>query len=188
MKLGEILFEMANLRPADTGLPFTVFVSPRGGAQHDVRVKVTIPPWGAHPEGIYGLRPSVHHEEGDDWLTRRQKALLNQWAQLNMQALVDFWEQRILYDDDLKERLVSIGDAPPGDHRQAVVALRAIAPKVRMIRWFDQTYHLIFDRYAPRPDKIEPRFRQLGFQQPITVQLIDPARGVVLWPPPTSGA
>jgi hypothetical protein len=182
MKLGEILFEMSNLKPTDTGLPFTVFVSPRGRAKHDVRVKVTNPPWGAHPEGIYGLRPSVHFEEGEDWLSRRQQVLLNQWAQMNMQALVDFWEERIIYDDDLKERLVSVGDAPPGDYRQAVAALRAIAPKVRMIRWFDQSYHLIFNRYAPRPEKVTARFQQLCFQpHPITVQVTDPAKGVVLW-------
>jgi hypothetical protein len=36
------LFEMANLFPATTGLPMTVWVGPRGGARHDVRVKVSI--------------------------------------------------------------------------------------------------------------------------------------------------
>lgn len=34
------LFEMANLYPATTGLPMTVWVSPRGNARHDVRIKV----------------------------------------------------------------------------------------------------------------------------------------------------
>ena len=185
MKLGEILFEMANLKPTDTGLPFTVFVSPRGRARHDVRVKVTNPPWDAHPEGVYALRP-LRCVAGEDWLNPEQKTSLTQWAQLNMQVLVDFWEGRILYDDDLKEQLVSIGDAPPTNHRQAVVALRAIAPKVRMIRWSDQTYHLVFDRYAPRPENVIARFRQLGFQQPIAIQLTDPAKGVVLWTQPTA--
>ncbi len=33
------LFEMANLFPRTTGLPMTVWVSPRGNARHDVRVK-----------------------------------------------------------------------------------------------------------------------------------------------------
>ena len=32
------LFEMANLYPDTTGLPMTVWVSPRGDARHDVRV------------------------------------------------------------------------------------------------------------------------------------------------------
>jgi hypothetical protein len=37
---GQALFEMANLRPERTGLPFVVFISQRGGARHDVRVKL----------------------------------------------------------------------------------------------------------------------------------------------------
>ena len=36
------LFEMANLYPDTTGLPMTVWVSPRGDARHDVRVKVNM--------------------------------------------------------------------------------------------------------------------------------------------------
>lgn len=35
------LFEMANLHPRTTGLPMTVRVSPRGGARHDARVRVS---------------------------------------------------------------------------------------------------------------------------------------------------
>ena len=36
------LFEMANLFPRTTGLPMTVWVSPRGNARHDVRIKVNM--------------------------------------------------------------------------------------------------------------------------------------------------
>ena len=36
----EDLFEMANLFPVTTGLPMTVWVSPRGSASHDERIKV----------------------------------------------------------------------------------------------------------------------------------------------------
>ena len=38
----EDLFEMANLFPHTTGLAMTVWVSPRGNARHDVRVKVNM--------------------------------------------------------------------------------------------------------------------------------------------------
>ena len=38
----EDLFEMANLYPSTPGLPMTVWVSPRGNAHHDVRVRVNI--------------------------------------------------------------------------------------------------------------------------------------------------
>jgi hypothetical protein len=40
----DALFEMANLFPGTTGLPMTVWVSPRGNARHDVRVKVNMTP------------------------------------------------------------------------------------------------------------------------------------------------
>jgi hypothetical protein len=38
----EDLFEMANLYPDTTGLPMTVWISPRGNARHDVRFKVNM--------------------------------------------------------------------------------------------------------------------------------------------------
>jgi hypothetical protein len=37
----EDFFEMANLFPADTGLPVVVWVSERGHARHNVRVRWT---------------------------------------------------------------------------------------------------------------------------------------------------
>ena len=57
------LFEMANLFPRTTGLPMTVWVSPRGNARHDVRVKVNM----SHGDqiniadiAVIGVRPSPH--------------------------------------------------------------------------------------------------------------------------------
>jgi hypothetical protein len=41
---GEGLFEMANLFSKHTGLPFVVWISYKGGAQHDVRVKASPEP------------------------------------------------------------------------------------------------------------------------------------------------
>ena len=38
----EDLFEMANLYPSTTGLPMTVWVSPRGNAHHELRVRVNV--------------------------------------------------------------------------------------------------------------------------------------------------
>src|SRR5688572_25987684 len=37
-------FDMANLYRRDTGLPMTIWVSPRGRARHDVRIKVCTTP------------------------------------------------------------------------------------------------------------------------------------------------
>jgi hypothetical protein len=36
------LYEMANLFPRTTGLKLTVWVSPRGRARHDARIKVSL--------------------------------------------------------------------------------------------------------------------------------------------------
>jgi hypothetical protein len=36
----DLYYEMANLYPRETGLPMTVWINPRGRAQHDVRIKV----------------------------------------------------------------------------------------------------------------------------------------------------
>src|SRR5437016_1072528 len=51
---------MANLRPERTGLPFVVFISQKGGARHDVRVKVA-PGAKARPSEMVTVevRPSV---------------------------------------------------------------------------------------------------------------------------------
>ena len=38
----EDLFERANLYPGTTGLPMTVWVSPRGNAHHELRVRVNV--------------------------------------------------------------------------------------------------------------------------------------------------
>ena len=38
---GQATFGMANLRKERTGLPFIVFMSQKGGAQHDLRVEVS---------------------------------------------------------------------------------------------------------------------------------------------------
>src|SRR5205085_10388089 len=57
------LFEMANLYPRTTGLPMTVWVSPRGNARHDVRVKVNRGQGDQRPFDItaaVAVRPSPH--------------------------------------------------------------------------------------------------------------------------------
>ena len=90
------LFEMANLYPRTTGLAMTVWVSPRGNARHDVRVKVNT----THGDqmniantAVVGVRPTPHVISGrlspDD-----QRAVL-EWVSLNTASLVAYWEGRI---------------------------------------------------------------------------------------------
>jgi hypothetical protein len=92
----EDLFEMANLFPATTGLPMTVWVSPRGNARHDVRIKVHM----AHGNqmnpantAVVAVRPSPRVVAGrlapDD-----ERAVL-EWISLNEAALIAYWDGQL---------------------------------------------------------------------------------------------
>jgi len=58
---GEALFEMANLSPKRTGLPFVVWISPKAGAPHGIRVEVS-KGRESHPSAFISVavRPDVH--------------------------------------------------------------------------------------------------------------------------------
>ena len=90
------LFEMANLYPDTTGLPMTVWVSPRGRARHDVRVKVNR----THGDqmdisntAVVGLRPTPRVITGR--LSPQDAQAVFEWLALNAGALVAYWEGRI---------------------------------------------------------------------------------------------
>jgi hypothetical protein len=53
----ELLFEMANLVQRDTGLPFVIWVSPKGNVRRHVRVKVSAARRPFHPKWFQS--PSV---------------------------------------------------------------------------------------------------------------------------------
>ena len=58
----EDLFEMANLYPDTTGLPMTVWISPRGNARQDIRVKVNMThgnPMSIANTAVVGVRPTL---------------------------------------------------------------------------------------------------------------------------------
>jgi hypothetical protein len=89
----EDLFEMANLFPRTTGLPMTVWVSPRGNARHDVCVKVNM----AHGNqmspantAVVGIRPSPHLVAGA--LSPDDERAVYAWITLNSAALVAYWD------------------------------------------------------------------------------------------------
>jgi hypothetical protein len=89
-------FEMANLFPADTGLPMVVWASERGGARHDVRVKVNQ----AHGTrilpgsfAVVAVRPAPRLVAGN--LSPADLGVVSEWIRLNEAALVNYWEYRI---------------------------------------------------------------------------------------------
>ena len=86
-------FEMANLYPRDTGLPMTVWVSPRGLARHDVRIKVCT----THGDrmdptntAVVAVRPGARLLHGE--LSSEDIALVTQWVDANREALVGYWD------------------------------------------------------------------------------------------------
>jgi hypothetical protein len=89
------LYEMANLFPRTTGLPMTVWVSPRGRARHDARVKVSSTPGRmdiGHTAEV-GIRPSPGLIEGN--LASADLELVAQWIRANKEALIDFRNETI---------------------------------------------------------------------------------------------
>jgi hypothetical protein len=87
------LFEMANLYPRTTGLPMTVWVSPRGNARHDVRIKVNMTHGNqmtVENTAVVAVRPSPRVIAGrlspDD-----ERAIFN-WVTLNATAIIAYWD------------------------------------------------------------------------------------------------
>lgn len=90
----EALFEMANLFPKHTGLPFVVWISYGGGAQHDVRVKVSRGPKALRSEmASVAIRPNIRVVEGK--LSAADLALLARWVELNRDLIMKYWDGEI---------------------------------------------------------------------------------------------
>jgi hypothetical protein len=90
------LFAMANLFPRTTGLPMTVWVSPRGRARHDARVKVCLahgPRMDISNTAIVGIRPQPRRLRGQ--LPAADFEQVAAWIALNEAALPDFWNGEI---------------------------------------------------------------------------------------------
>jgi hypothetical protein len=96
---GQALFEMANLRPERTGLPFVVFISQKGGARHDVRVKIARGAKVRPAEMVtVVVRPRVRVIRGA--LDPNDLAQLAEWIDLNRDVLIDYWNGDIEYTED----------------------------------------------------------------------------------------
>ena len=96
----EGLFEMANLSPKRTGLPFVVWISPKAGVPYDVRVKVSKGPKVNPAELIsVAIRPDVHVVAGGD-LSAHDLALLKKWIGVNHDVIVKYWDGDIEYTED----------------------------------------------------------------------------------------
>ena len=94
----EGLFEMVNIRPELSGLPFIVWISERGGARHDVRVNVSPGPRVRDFSATLSVRPRVEVLAGD--MSARDLELVRAWIELNRDAIIKYWIGEILYTDE----------------------------------------------------------------------------------------
>ena len=99
-------FEMANLRPETTGLPFVVWISQRGSAKHDVRIKLSKTPRAGPDWMTITVRPEVRDISGQ--LPAAELLLVRRWIELNRDALVQFWDGDIAYTEDVLPLIRSI--------------------------------------------------------------------------------
>jgi hypothetical protein len=107
LKTEEDLFLMSNLSPRLTGLPFVVWISPRGNARHDVRVKVSPSPKTLPEEWVVvAIRPEIRVLHGD--LSATDLARLTKWVDQNRDVLIQFWEGDIEYTEDVLKALVKV--------------------------------------------------------------------------------
>lgn len=92
----EAPYDMANLTPRMTGLPMVVWVSHRGRARHDVRVKVQQ----THGRRIslgntasVAVRPAPHLAAGQ--LSAADLRAVSDWIRLNEAVIVGYWDGTI---------------------------------------------------------------------------------------------
>ena len=91
------LFLMTNLYPRSTGLPMVIWVRPRYGVPHDVRVKVSM----AHGQrmdpgnlAVVALRPRPPRVVAGQ-LSAADLRAVAQWIELNEAVIMDHWNELI---------------------------------------------------------------------------------------------
>jgi len=99
---------MANISPKRTGLPFVVWISPKAGAPHDVRVKVSKGPKVHSNELVsVAIRPHVR-VIGDGEMNAHDLNLLTEWVALNRDVIIRYWDGDIEYTEDAIAALKAI--------------------------------------------------------------------------------
>jgi len=90
------IFFMTNLSPRMTGLPMAVWVSPRGNARHDVRIKVNTTHGNRttiEDTSVVAVRPAPRVVAGE--LTPEDRRLVADWVRLNLEAIIGYWENEV---------------------------------------------------------------------------------------------
>lgn len=107
------LFEMVNLVPRLTGLPMTIWVSPRGNARHGPRIKVNM----THGRSMSSSNLATVAVDVSPWLVAGYLSgadlqAVSDWVKRNEAVLVDYWDFRI-DTDELLQRLQPLSPPVP---------------------------------------------------------------------------
>ena len=90
------IFFMTNLSPRMTGLPMAVWVSPRGNARHDARIRVNTTHGNRmtiHDTAVVAVRPAPRVIAGR--LSPEDQRIVAEWISLNYEAIIGYWDSRI---------------------------------------------------------------------------------------------
>ena len=90
------IFFMTNLSPRMTGLPMAVWVSPRGNARHDVRLKVNTSHGNRmtiEDTAVIAVGPAPRVVTGR--LTPEDRRLVADWVRLNFEAIIGYWDNEL---------------------------------------------------------------------------------------------
>jgi hypothetical protein len=90
------IFFMTNLSPRMTGLPMAVWVSPRGNARQDGRIKVNM----THGNrmtfdntAVVAVRPAPRVIAGR--LSSEDRRAVADWIRLNYDAIIAYWDAQL---------------------------------------------------------------------------------------------
>jgi len=90
------IFFMTNLSPRMTGLPMAIWVSPRGNARHDVRIKVNMTHGNRmtfDDTAVVAVRPAPRVIAGR--LSSEDRRVVADWIRLNHDAIVAYWDAQL---------------------------------------------------------------------------------------------
>lgn len=98
LAIGEGTYEMANIRPEKSGLPFIVYISEKGTSRHSARVKVARGARASEFTASVSVAPKVEVLAGE--LTSGELVALKRWIELNRDVILGYWEGSIPYTED----------------------------------------------------------------------------------------
>ncbi len=100
-------FEMANISPKKSGLPVVVWLSPKANNKHSARIKVSSSPKASMiGDIVIRIDPDIKLIHGQ--LDTETFDLVKQWVILNHSVIMDFWNEKIMYTEDLLSKVKSI--------------------------------------------------------------------------------